>query len=72
MDLTSIRQKVISSSVTNILSYSYMFWFVAAICLVSVPTYPAFLTVLGGMGLMMGGIFTGFSMKYRYICICNR
>merc|ERR1719430_72050 len=25
----------------------------------------AFLTVLGGMGLMMGGIFTGFSMKYR-------
>ena len=31
----------------------------------SVPTYPAFLTVLGGMGLMMGGIFTGFSMKYR-------
>jgi len=29
----------------------------------------AFLSVLGGMGLMMGGIFTGFSMKYRKLKI---
>jgi len=29
----------------------------------------AFLTVLGGMGLMMCGIFTGFSMKYRKLSI---
>ena len=29
--------------------------------------FTAFLTVLGGMGLMMGGIFTGFAMKYRCV-----
>merc|ERR1719447_1379830 len=35
----------------------------------SPPGTAAFLTVLGGMGLMMCGIFTGFSMKYRKLSI---
>ena len=29
--------------------------------------FSAFLTDLGGMGLMMGGIFTEFAMKYRCV-----
>ena len=46
--------------------FKYEYVLVVAYYLLFVATYPAFLSVLGGMGLMMGGIFTGFSMKYRY------